>query len=133
MTGEKIVDRVYVPGQKNGIALSATSALVLLGRLRDEAHRFANLGRTKQANRRVLRSELDDVPGIGPKAKRALYKGLGSIRQIRAASDAEILAQVGITRRHLAALRAVFPEPIPDADAASDDEPNSTAAEETHR
>lgn len=133
VTGEKIVDRVYVPGQKNGIALSATSALVLLGRLRDEAHRFANLGRTKQANRRVLRSELDDVPGIGPKAKSALYKGLGSIRQIRAASDAEILAQVGITRRHLAALRAVFPEPIPDADAASDDEPNSTAAEETHR
>jgi len=116
VTGDKVVDRVYLPGQKNGIPLSATSALVLLARLRDEAHRFANHGRTKQGDRRVIRSELDEIAGIGPKAKRALYRGLGSMRQIRAASDDAILAIEGVTKRHLAALRAVIPAPIPAAD-----------------
>jgi excinuclease ABC subunit C len=115
-TGETLVDRVYLPGQKNGIPITSTSALVLLARLRDEAHRFANVGRMKQGDKRTLRSALDDIPGIGPKAKRALHAGLGAMKDVRAASDEAILALPGITRRHLAALRAVIPAPSPGAD-----------------
>jgi excinuclease ABC subunit C len=109
--GETIVDRVYLPGQKNGIALSANSALVLLARLRDEAHRFANKGRKKRGRDRTLRSELDQIRGIGPKVKNALLSELGSMKAIRAASDEQILAIAGVTGRHLRALRRVIAAP----------------------
>jgi len=43
VAGETLVDRVYLPGQKNGIQLRGqSSALFFLVRARDEAHRFAN-------------------------------------------------------------------------------------------
>ena len=42
VTGETETDRVYLPGQKNGITIRPHTALVWLARLRDEAHRFAN-------------------------------------------------------------------------------------------
>ncbi len=106
-TGEKLVDRVYLPGQKNGIPLGPQSApLYLLAMLRDEAHRFANVGRERAGKKRVLRSELDDVPGIGPVAKKALLTAFGSVEAVRAASDEELLAVTSVTRRHVAALRS---------------------------
>lgn len=45
--GETLTDRVYLPGQKNGIAVRPHTALVILARARDEAHRFANRAREK--------------------------------------------------------------------------------------
>jgi excinuclease ABC subunit C len=112
ITGDKVVDRVYLPGQKNGIALkSASSALFFLARVRDEAHRFANYARERQQKGRTLRSALGDVPGIGQKAERALLTELGSLRAVIAATDERILAVKGISKRHLSALRFAFPPP----------------------
>jgi excinuclease ABC subunit C len=109
-TGEKIVDRVYLPGQKNGILLKPAGApLYFLARARDEAHRFANRARTKLGQRRRLRSEVDDIPGLGAGARKALLRSLGSMQALRAATDEEILAVEGIGKRHLAALRKVLP------------------------
>jgi excinuclease ABC subunit C len=106
-TGDKVVDRVYLPGQKNGIPLrSQSSALFFLARARDEAHRFANHARKKLGKRSRFRSELDDVKGIGPKTKAALLKHLGTLEAIRAASDAEVLAVPGVGKKQLEALRA---------------------------
>ena len=106
VTGDKMVDRIYLPGQKNGLPLrTASSSLFFLARARDEAHRFANHLRKKLGHKARLRSELDEIPGIGPKTKTVLLKTLGSIAAIRAASDEEILAVSGVTKRHLAALR----------------------------
>jgi excinuclease ABC subunit C len=114
VTGEKMVDRVYLPGQKNGIPLRSTSsALFFLARARDEAHRFANHARKRLGRAKTLKSELEDVPGIGPVARKALLSTLGSMSAVRAASDAQILAIPGVTRRHLAALRKVMAEPTP--------------------
>jgi excinuclease ABC subunit C len=111
-TGEKVVDRVYLPGQKNGILLRPKSAaLYLLARARDEAHRFSNKARERSGKKRRLRSELDDVRGIGPATRKALLRELGSVQALRAATDAQILAVNGVTRRHLGALRKVFPAP----------------------
>jgi excinuclease ABC subunit C len=111
-TGEKVVDRVYLPGQKNGILLKPTSAsLYFLARARDEAHRFANRGRKRAGKVRRLRSELDDIKGIGPVARKALLRELGSLQAVRAASDAQILGVQGVTKRHLTALRKVIPAP----------------------
>jgi excinuclease ABC subunit C len=102
----KILDRVYLPGQKNPILLRPNSnELFVLARARDEAHRFANRGRKKLGHRRRFSSELDQVPGIGPKTRTALLKALGSVPAIRQATDEQILAVPGVTRRQLAALR----------------------------
>jgi len=112
VTGEKMVDRVYLPGQKNGIPLRSTSsALFFLARARDEAHRFANHMRKKLGKARRLRSDIDDVPGIGAEVKKALLRELGSMVGIREATDEKILAVTGVTKRHLTALRKAIPAP----------------------
>jgi excinuclease ABC subunit C len=107
--GEKLVDRVYLPGQKNPVSLRPNSPeLFLLAKLRDEAHRFANRGRKKVGRRRTLRSELDQIPGVGKKTRTALLSELGSVARIRTATDEQILGVAGVTRRQLEALRAHF-------------------------
>lgn len=112
VTGEKMVDRVYLPGQKNGIPLRSTSsALFFLSRARDEAHRFANHMRKKLGKARRLRSDIDDVPGIGAEVKKALLRELGSMVGIREATDEKIMAVTGVTKRHLTALRKAIPAP----------------------
>jgi excinuclease ABC subunit C len=117
--GETLVDRVYLPGQKNPIALKSHSAsLFFLARLRDEAHRFSNRGRKKKGKERRLKSALDDVKGIGPKTKKALLRTLGSLTAIVAASDEELLAVEGVTKRHVKAIRDAFAKP-PAPSAAS--------------
>jgi excinuclease ABC subunit C len=104
--GEKLVDRVYLPGQKNPIPLRPNSPeLFMLAAARDEAHRFANKGRKKTGKRRRFESALDRVKGLGDKAKKALLKGLGSIDAIRTATDDALLAVPGVNRRHVAAVR----------------------------
>jgi len=109
--GDKLVDRVYLPGQKNPIPLRPNSPeLFLLARARDEAHRFSNRGRKKVGKKRRLGSELDQVPGIGPKTRVALLKTLGSLAAVRGASDEVILAVPGVSKKHLSALRSWFAE-----------------------
>jgi excinuclease ABC subunit C len=105
-TGEKLVDRVYLPGQKNPIPLRPNSPeLFFLSLARDEAHRFANRGRERLGHRRRLRSSLDEVAGIGPKTRKALLVAFGSIQGVRDASDEALRAVKGISARQLAALR----------------------------
>jgi excinuclease ABC subunit C len=104
--GDKLVDRVYLPGQKNPIPLRPnTPELFLLARARDEAHRFSNRGRKIAGKRRSFASELESVPGIGPKIHAELLKKFGSVAAIFAASDEELLATQRVTKRHVAALR----------------------------
>jgi excinuclease ABC subunit C len=104
--GEKLVDRVYLPGQKNPIPLRPNSPeLFMLALARDEAHRFANRGRKRTGKRRRFESVLDRVRGIGPKTKKALLSELGSVEALRAAPDERILAVPGVQKRHLAAVR----------------------------
>ena len=111
-TGEKMVDRVYLVGQKNGVLLRPSSSeLFLLARARDEAHRFANHVRERLANSRRYRSEIDDLRGVGKTAKRMLLRELGSVEALHQASDDQILAVTGITRRHLVAIRRVISGP----------------------
>ena len=107
---EVVVDRVYLPGQKNPIALKSHSAtLFLLARARDEAHRFSNYARERMGKARTFKSVLDDVPGVGPVIKKALLKKLGSVAAIRNASDEELLAVPGIRKKHVEALRKALP------------------------
>ena len=106
---ETLVDRVYLPGQKNPIPLRSHSAsLFFLARLRDEAHRFSNRAREKLGKARRFHSALDDVKGIGAKTKKALLKHLGTVEAIRQADDASLLNVPGVTSRHVKALRSAW-------------------------
>jgi excinuclease ABC subunit C len=110
--GETMVDRVYLPGQKNPIPLKSHSAsMFFLARARDEAHRFSNRAREKLGKKKRFKSALDDVPGLGPKTRKALLSHLGSLKAIKAANDDALLAVPGVTSRHVKALRKVFPAP----------------------
>jgi excinuclease ABC subunit C len=110
--GETMVDRVYLPGQKNPIPLKSHSAsMFFLARARDEAHRFSNRARERLGKKKRFKSVLDDVPGLGPKTKKALLRHLGSLKAILRADDAALLAVPGVTARHVKALRAVYPVP----------------------
>ena len=120
VAGDKLVDRVYLPGQKNAIALrEGSGALFVLARARDEAHRVSNELRKKLGKRRKLRSGLDDVPGIGPKTRNLLLRTLGSLKAVREASIEELVRagashpQAEGIRRHLGldATLAVAQEP----------------------
>ena len=95
----KRFEELYVPGRPDPIILPRRSqALYLVQRIRDEAHRFAITYHRDVRGKRALRSELDEVPGIGPGRKRALLKRFGSVRRIREASVDEIAATPGISR-----------------------------------
>jgi len=107
--GDTLVDRVYLPGQKNPINLKSHSAsLFFLARVRDEAHRFSNRARERLGKVRRMRSALDDVAGIGPKTKKELLKTLGSLAAVKRATDEELLRVPGVTARHVKALRKAF-------------------------
>jgi excinuclease ABC subunit C len=70
-------------------------ALLLIQRIRDEAHRFAVTFHRKARSMRDLRSELDGVPGIGPRRRRALLTAFGSLAGVRRATREELGAVVG--------------------------------------
>ncbi len=70
-------------------------ALRLIQQVRDEAHRFAVTFHRKARTMRDLRSELDSVPGIGPRRRKALLTSFGSLAGVRRASREELTAVVG--------------------------------------
>jgi excinuclease ABC subunit C len=70
-------------------------ALRLLQRIRDEAHRFAVTFHRQARAKRDLRSELDDVPGIGPRRRKALLTRFGSLTGVRRATREELTGVVG--------------------------------------
>jgi len=70
-------------------------ALRLVQQIRDEAHRFAVTFHRKARQMRDLRSELDSVPGIGPRRRRALLVAFGSLAGVRRASREELTSVVG--------------------------------------
>jgi excinuclease ABC subunit C len=98
---------IFVRGRDEPIALPRSSpVLQLVQRVRDEAHRFA-IGFHRQArSSRTIRSELDDVPGIGPAKRRKLLSVFGSVRGVRGATEEELAAVIG--KSMAARLRAHF-------------------------
>ena len=95
----KRFEELYLPGRPDPVVLPRRSqALYLVQRIRDEAHRFAITYHRDVRGKRALRSELDDIAGIGPGRKKALLKRFGSVRRIREASVEEVAATPGISR-----------------------------------
>jgi excinuclease ABC subunit C len=92
-------EEIYFPARAEPLRLPRTSrALRFLQRMRDEAHRFAHGYNSKLRSKRTLTTELNEIPGIGPKRRRALLERFGSVRRLRAASTEDIAALPGFSR-----------------------------------
>ena len=87
---------LYTRDHGDPIALGPTDpALLLVQRIRDEAHRFAVTFHRRARAMRDLRSELDEVPGLGPRRRRTLLTTFGSVAGVRRATREELAAVVG--------------------------------------
>jgi excinuclease ABC subunit C len=87
---------LFTRDREQAIALNANDpALLLLQRIRDEAHRFAVTFHRRARTLRDLRSDLDHVPGIGPRRRRTLLTTFGSLAGVRRATREELEAVVG--------------------------------------
>src|SRR5712691_175861 len=87
---------LYTRDRDDATALSATDpALLLVQRIRDEAHRFAVTFHRRARTMRDLRSELDHVPGVGPRRRKTLLTTFGSLAGVRRATREELAAVVG--------------------------------------
>ncbi len=110
-------DRIYLPGRANPASFPVHSkGFALLQHLRDEAHRFAVGYHRRLRSKEMRRSELDGIPGLGPKRKQALLEGLGDLEKIRRASLEELRSVPGVGPAAAAAVwRHFHPEEGPGA------------------
>ncbi len=93
-------EELFIPAQSEPVILPRDSqALYLVQRVRDEAHRFAVSYHRTVRRKRGLASQLEEVPGIGPKRRQALLQHFGSIEAVRQANVDELAAVPGMTRR----------------------------------
>ena len=97
---EREFERIFLPGADEPIILEPASQTThLVARARDEAHRFAIAYHRKLREKRAIKSELDDVPGIGEVRKKALLRHFGSLEKIKQATLEEISAVKGMSKK----------------------------------
>lgn len=102
----KQFEEIFLPSRGDPVVLPRDSAaLFLLQRVRDEAHRFAITYHRASRGKGALKSSLDEIPGVGPKRKRALLRRFGSVDAMRKAPVDEIASVPGMTRRTASALK----------------------------
>jgi excinuclease ABC subunit C len=89
----KRFEEVYVPGHSEPVRIPRDSeALYLLQQIRDEAHRFAITYHRQLRDKKMTRSVLDDVPGLGPVRRARLLKEHGSVKQLRTLTEDDLVA-----------------------------------------
>jgi excinuclease ABC subunit C len=89
----KRFEEVYLPGRTEPVRIPRDSeALYLLQQVRDEAHRFAITYHRQLREKKMTRSVLDDVPGLGPTRRRRLLKEHGSVKRLRELTEDELVA-----------------------------------------
>ena len=105
----KRFEELYAASSDQPIHLpEGSSALFLVQRIRDEAHRFAITRHRAKRAKAGVRSRLDEIGGLGPKRKRALLRRFGSVEGIRRASLEELVSVPGVTRGVAAAIKEIL-------------------------
>ena len=92
-------EEIFLPDREEPILLDHhTPELHLIQRIRDEAHRFGITHHRALRGKASIHSQLEDIPGIGPKRRKALLKALGSLKAIREATEEQLLAIPGMSK-----------------------------------
>ncbi|MEL7358723.1 MAG: excinuclease ABC subunit UvrC [Cyanobacteria bacterium J06560_6] len=90
-------EEIFLPGEKTSLETEADQpGVMLLRRLRDEAHRFAVSFHRKKRTARMRRSRLEDIPGLGHQRRKQLLASFRSIDYIREASQKQLSEVDGI-------------------------------------
>ena len=89
-------ERIFRDGHEPLSLAPRDPVLFFLQRLRDEAHRFAIGVHRNKRSKALVRSLLDDVPGIGPKRKKALLHHFGAAKAVSEAGRTDLEAVDGI-------------------------------------
>ena len=93
----KRIEEVFYPGDTKAIILDRRSeTLKVLQQLRDEAHRFGITHHRNKRSKSSIHSELDAIPGIGPKTKEKLLKDFKSVTRIKSAEQQELEKSIGL-------------------------------------
>ncbi len=102
----EVRDKIYQRGRANPVSFGRDlDGLLLLQKVRDEAHRFAIQYHRKLRGKQAMHSALDDIHGVGPKKKALLLKYFGSVESVGAA-DLDVLAALpGMNRKLAQALK----------------------------
>jgi excinuclease ABC subunit C len=95
----KRLEEVILPSNAGLTIPRSSPSLQLLQRARDEAHRFAVTYQRAKRKKRTLRSELDEIKGVGPARRRALLGALGSVDGVRQAPLPELEAIEGVDKK----------------------------------
>jgi len=93
-------ERLFVPERDTPIVLAPDSpALLLIQRIRDEAHRFAITGHRQRRAKARTHSVLETVPGLGPRRRRELLKQFGGLQGVARAGVDDLAKVHGISRK----------------------------------
>lgn len=93
-------ERVCTPNRQDPIEIDPHSSLMFfLQRVRDEAHRMAINYHKKRRSKRTIKSELEEIPNIGPKKRTRLLQHFGSVKSIEAASLEDLKSIQGISEK----------------------------------
>ena len=93
-------ERLYLKNTQEPLKLAASSpALHLIQQLRDEAHRFAIAGHRVRRQKKLSSSPLEEIPGLGPKRRRALLRQFGGLQAVIRASVDDLAQVKGISRQ----------------------------------
>ncbi|HSX04162.1 MAG TPA: excinuclease ABC subunit UvrC [Rhabdochlamydiaceae bacterium] len=100
-------ERIFVPDQKEPVHLGLTSPLLfLLQKIRDEAHSRAIRFHRKRREKRLIKSELTEIPGIGKIKQSRLLRHFGSLKRIKEAKDEELAKVKGITKKDIRSIKS---------------------------
>lgn len=89
-------EEIYLPDREETLRLDRHDvALQLLQMVRDETHRFAVSSHRRRRSKRVLHSELEDLPGIGEKRRKLLIERFGSLSAVKQASEQDLVHVLG--------------------------------------
>ncbi len=93
-------EEIFLEGRSQPVILPNDSpGLLLLRKIRDEAHRFALTYHRNLRGRAARGSVLDGIPGVGPKRKKALIRHFGTIKKVRSATPEELMEVEGISAK----------------------------------